>query len=183
MKEYKSGAAGGPGADAPETEASKPGPAGGQGGSLWRQALWAERMAGAKALRQDCMRTSPGGSPAGLSRQLGTGRAGPDEASLQTTQGLCSCLQGGREPGTTRAQQGCDAQWQQPAGCWGRLGWGRVGTGRPGPGRRWRPRAPCFSSRAGSSGLAPSLPPSCTPAQASARSESPASAPPGKGPA
>ena len=62
-----------------------------------------------------------------------------------------------------------------------------MGTGRPGLGRRWRPpaprfssRAPRFSSRAGSSGLAPSPPPSCTPAQASAHSESPASAPPGK---
>ena len=39
-------------------------------------------------------------------REPGAGRAGPDEASLQTTQGLCSCLQGGREPGTRRAQQG-----------------------------------------------------------------------------
>lgn len=39
MKEYKAGAAGGPGAGVPETGASKPGPAGGQGGSLWRTSI------------------------------------------------------------------------------------------------------------------------------------------------
>lgn len=142
------------------------------------QAFWAEGTAGAKALRQDRVRTSPGGRPAGPGRESrgrGVRPACRPPRALQLPPGKT----GARDRESTGG-----LGLPVATACWlleeDGLGWGRVGTGRLRPGRRRWPRAPRFSSRAGSSGLAPSPPPSCTPAQASARSESPASAPPGK---
>ena len=183
MKEYEAGAAGGPGADVPETGASKPGPAGGQGGSLWRQAWWAEGMAGAKALRQDHVPTSPGGRPAGLGRES-RGRGGPGRMrpACRPPRGSAAASRGDGSQGQGEHSR-ADSQWQRPAGCCWRLGWERVGPGRPGPGRRRRPRAPRFSSRAGSSGLAPLPATFLHPSPGKRSLRKPCQRPPGKGPA